>query len=45
VILGHHAGEHLVAAALAAGGTTVLSGLVVFGRVKLASTLRWLLRR
>ncbi len=45
MILAHHAGEQVVLAALAAGGTTVVSGLLVFGRVKLATTLRWLLRR
>ncbi|HET9242417.1 MAG TPA: hypothetical protein VFN99_03175 [Gaiella sp.] len=44
-MLAHHAGEQLVLASLATGGTTLLTGLVVFGRVKLATTLRWLLRR
>jgi hypothetical protein len=45
VILAHHAGEQLVFAALAAGGTTVASGLVVFGRAKLGMMVRWLLHR
>ncbi|HEX2046081.1 MAG TPA: hypothetical protein VHF23_10675 [Gaiellaceae bacterium] len=45
MILAHHAGEQLVVAALATGGTTLLTGLAVFGRVKLAATVRWLRRR
>ena len=45
MILAHHAGEELVFAALAGGGTTVASGLVVLGRAKLGMMVRWLLRR
>jgi len=45
MILAHHGGEQAVIGALAAGGTTLVSGLVLFGRAKLATTLRWLLRR
>ena len=45
MILAHHAGEQAVIGVLAAGGTTLLSGLVLFGRAKLATTVRWLLRR
>jgi hypothetical protein len=42
VILGHHAGEQVVLGALAGGGTTLVTGLVVFGRARLATILRWL---
>jgi hypothetical protein len=45
VILAHHAGEEAVFAALAAGGTSVVSGLAVFGRARLGTLVRWLLRR
>ena len=45
MILGHHMGEQTLLAALAAGGTTAATGLVLFGRAKLDSALRWLRRR
>jgi hypothetical protein len=45
MILAHHAGEEAVFAALAAGGTSILSGVAVFGRAKLGTMVRWLLRR
>ncbi|MGH2995190.1 MAG: hypothetical protein ACRDON_11975 [Gaiellaceae bacterium] len=45
MILAHHAGEEAVFAALAAGGTSVLSGVAIFGRARLGALLRWLLRR
>ena len=45
MIFGHHMGEQALLGALAAGGTTVATGLVLFGRVKLDSVLRWLRRR
>jgi hypothetical protein len=45
VILGHHAGEEAVFAALAGGGTTAAAGLVLVARVKLAGLARWLRRR
>lgn len=46
MILGHHGfGEEFVFAALAAGGTTVMSGLAVLGRAKLDMMVRWLRRR
>jgi hypothetical protein len=45
VALGHHAGEQVVLAALASGGTTLVTGLVVFGQARLATILRWLRHR
>jgi hypothetical protein len=45
MIVGHHAGEELLLAALAGGGTSLVAGLAVVVRVKLAGILRWLLRR
>jgi hypothetical protein len=38
-------GEESVLGALAAGGTTVATGLVLFGRAKLDEMLRWLRRK
>jgi hypothetical protein len=46
VIVAHHGfGEEVILASLAAGGTTAVTGLVVFGRAKLDTLLRWLLHR
>jgi hypothetical protein len=45
VIFAHHAGEEAVLAALAAGGTSVVSGLALLGRAKLDTIVRWLRRR
>jgi hypothetical protein len=45
VIFAHHMGEQLLLGSLAAGGTTAATGLVLFGRAKLDSVVRWLRRR
>jgi hypothetical protein len=44
VILGHHAGEQLLVAALA-GGSTLVGAAAVVARVNLDRVLRWLNRR
>jgi hypothetical protein len=38
-------GEQLLLGSLAAGGTTAATGLLVFGRARLETVLRWLLRK
>jgi hypothetical protein len=38
-------GEQLLLGSLAAGGTTAATGMLVFGRARLETVLRWLLRR
>jgi hypothetical protein len=38
-------GEESLIGALAAGGTTVATGVFLFGRAKLDAALRWLRRR
>ena len=45
MILGHHMGEQALLGSLAAGGTTLATGLVLFGRAKLDELVRWLRRR
>ena len=45
VIFAHHMGEQLLLGSLAAGGTTAATGMLVFGRARLETVLRWLLRR
>jgi hypothetical protein len=45
VIVAHHMGEQLLLGSLAAGGTTAATGMLVFGRARLETVLRWLLRR
>lgn len=46
MILGHHGfGEEILFGSLAAGGTTALTGVVLFGRAKLDAAVRWLRRR
>ncbi len=45
MIFAHHMGEQALLGALAAGGTTIATGLVLFGRAKLDAALRWLRRR
>jgi hypothetical protein len=45
VILAHHMGEQVLLGALAAGGTTVATGVLVIGRAKLDAVIRWLRRR
>jgi hypothetical protein len=45
VIFAHHMGEESLLGALAAGGTTVATGLVLFWRAKLDEVLRWLRRK
>ncbi len=45
MIFAHHMGEQLLLGSLAAGGTTAATGLVLFGRAKLDSVVRWLRRR
>jgi hypothetical protein len=44
VILGHHAGEQFLVAALAGGGTLVGAAALVL-RVNLDRVMRWLRRR
>jgi hypothetical protein len=46
VIVAHHGlGEEFIVASFAAGGATAATGLVVYGRARLDSLVRWLLRR
>ena len=45
MIFAHHMGEQLLLGSLAAGGTTAATGMLVFGRARLETVLRWLLRR
>ena len=45
MIFAHHMGEESLLGALAAGGTTVATGVVLFGRAKLDEMLRWLRRK
>jgi hypothetical protein len=45
VIFAHHMGEQALLGALAAGGTTAATGIVLFGRAKLDTLVRWLRRR
>jgi hypothetical protein len=45
VILAHHMGEGALLGALAAGGTTAATGLLIIGRARLDSVLRWLRRK
>jgi hypothetical protein len=46
VIVAHHGfGEEVILASFAAGGATAATGLVLYGRAKLDSMVRWLLRR
>ena len=45
MILAHHMGEQVLLGSLAAGGTTVATGVVLFGRAKLDAAIRWLRRR
>jgi hypothetical protein len=45
VILAHHMGEQLLLGSLAAGGTTAAAGMLVFGRAKLETVVRWIRRR
>jgi len=45
VIFAHHMGEQVLLGALAAGGTTAATGLVLLGRAKLDAVVRWLRRR
>jgi hypothetical protein len=46
VIFAHHGfGEEIILGSLAAGGTTAATGLVLFGRAKLDTMMRWLRRR
>ena len=45
MIVAHHMGEGALLGALAAGGTTAATGLLIIGRARLDSVLRWLRRR
>jgi hypothetical protein len=45
VIVAHHMGEQLLLGSLAAGGTTAATGLLLIGRARLDSVIRWLRRR
>lgn len=45
MILGHHMGEQVLLGSLAAGGTTLATGLLLVGRAKLDEVVRWLRRR
>jgi hypothetical protein len=46
VIFAHHGfGEEIILGSLAAGGTTAATGLVLFGRAKLDTMVRWLRRK
>jgi hypothetical protein len=45
MIFAHHMGEQALLGALAAGGTTAATGIVLFGRAKLDTLVRWLRRR
>jgi hypothetical protein len=45
VIVAHHMGEGVLLGALAAGGTTAATGLLLIGRARLDSVIRWLRRR
>jgi hypothetical protein len=45
VIIAHHMGEQLLLGSLAAGGTTAATGLLLIGRARLDSVIRWLRRR
>jgi hypothetical protein len=45
VIIAHHMGEGALLGVLAAGGTTAATGLLLIGRARLDSVVRWLRRR
>jgi hypothetical protein len=46
MIFAHHGfGEEIILGSLAAGGTTAATGIVLFGRAKLETLVRWLRRR
>jgi hypothetical protein len=45
VIIAHHMGEGALLGALAAGGTTAATGLLLIGRAQLDSVMRWLRRK
>ena len=45
MIIAHHMGEQLLLGSLAAGGTTAATGLLLIGRARLDSVIRWLRRR
>ena len=45
MILAHHMGEQVLLGSLAAGGTTVATGVLLFGRAKLEAAIRWLRRK
>ncbi len=45
MIQAHHMGEGALLGALAAGGTTAATSLLLIGRARLDSVLRWLRRR
>ena len=45
MIFAHHMGEQALLGSLAAGGTTAATGVVLFGRAKLDTVVRWLRRR
>ena len=45
MIVAHHMGEQLLLGSLAAGGTTAATGLLLIGRARLDSVIRWLRRR
>lgn len=45
MIVAHHMGEGALLGSLAAGGTTAAAGLLIIGRARLDSVMRWLRRR
>ena len=45
MIVAHHMGEGALLGALAAGGTTAATSLLLIGRARLDSVLRWLRRK
>ena len=45
MIFAHHMGEQVLLGSLAAGWTMAATGLLLFGRAKLDSAIRWLRRK
>ena len=45
MIVAHHMGEGILLGTLAAGGTTAATGLLLIGRARLDSVIRWLRRK